>query len=632
MINGKSRLLVPCIACLLIITLFACAQPPKEEDGEYVYNLPPGMFTGKVVNDLSLDPLSLPLEGAKVSVTGLPLSDLTDIDGDFNINSIPPGAYHVEVTKDIDGDGLADVVGSDTIVVSASRGASKRIMAPEAGRIMGRVTLDGAQTGNGMIRVCIEGTDYCALTDDVGNYSMSHLGCKRTWKVVANKECFSSAAVENVYVNCGIGVPVYVPEMSLAFHGCGPAPEFGAIAGRAMLAGERDHFGIMITLSNGMAAVTTREGVYEVGGLVPGVYSMVAAKDGWISAGVRNVEVVAGRTVTLPDLYLVAEEPDCDGDGIPNSQDLDDDNDGFPDLEEIEYGSLPCDPNSVPLGSVQGTVSDAADGSPVIDALVAVEGADIFACTDLAGAFNMDGVHAGPASLLVSHPGYLSAKAVVSVAAGRITPVSVRLDPKPQNTLPTAVILSPAPGSQVAFGEPVWFSGMVADAEDPAEVLLVRWTSSINGELASMPANPDGSVSFGTASLSAGIHVITLSVMDRQMGEGSDSIALEVVSSDPAVPRVCVDQSFLDFRSDLNMLRLNISNCGEGVLEWMAMSDQRWLSARPLTGFVDGGRMQTVEVYVDRTGLVPNTAYRATLTVESNGGTVIINVSLLVGP
>ncbi len=39
---------------------------------------------------------------------------------------------------------------------------------------------------------------------------------------------------------------------------------------------------------------------------------------------------------------------DIDGDGTENHYDLDDDNDGFTDLDEITYGSNPLDPQSIP--------------------------------------------------------------------------------------------------------------------------------------------------------------------------------------------------------------------------------------------------------------------------------------------
>ena len=44
-----------------------------------------------------------------------------------------------------------------------------------------------------------------------------------------------------------------------------------------------------------------------------------------------------------------SESIDSDGDGIGNFADLDDDNDGFTDLEEVGYGSDPLDKSSEPI-------------------------------------------------------------------------------------------------------------------------------------------------------------------------------------------------------------------------------------------------------------------------------------------
>ena len=56
-----------------------------------------------------------------------------------------------------------------------------------------------------------------------------------------------------------------------------------------------------------------------------------------------NATTKGNFTVTLVDLL-----EDMDGDGIEDSFDPDDDNDGFSDVDEIAYGSDPLDPNSLP--------------------------------------------------------------------------------------------------------------------------------------------------------------------------------------------------------------------------------------------------------------------------------------------
>ncbi|MCB9786579.1 MAG: OmpA family protein [Deltaproteobacteria bacterium] len=55
------------------------------------------------------------------------------------------------------------------------------------------------------------------------------------------------------------------------------------------------------------------------------------------------------------------EADDPDGDDIPNCADLDDDGDGFPDIEELICGSKPLDPLSVPEDTDHDTQCDSAD-------------------------------------------------------------------------------------------------------------------------------------------------------------------------------------------------------------------------------------------------------------------------------
>jgi hypothetical protein len=49
---------------------------------------------------------------------------------------------------------------------------------------------------------------------------------------------------------------------------------------------------------------------------------------------------------------------DTDGDGIGDNKDLDDDNDGYSDIDEILQGTDPKNPNESPLDSDNDGVSD----------------------------------------------------------------------------------------------------------------------------------------------------------------------------------------------------------------------------------------------------------------------------------
>ncbi len=108
------------------------------------------------------------------------------------------------------------------------------------------------------------------------------------------------------------------------------------------------------------------------------------------------------------------------------------------------------------------------------------------------------------------------------------------------NDEPAVSILEPIDSLVVDEGEPIYFSGVVAD-DRPVDELLVEWTSSIDGILPDLdPPEPDGYVDFSTASLSEGVHVITLRATDADGAQGEDEVAIEVLDV-PDLPSITVE-------------------------------------------------------------------------------------------
>ena len=96
------------------------------------------------------------------------------------------------------------------------------------------------------------------------------------------------------------------------------------------------------------------------------------------------------------------------------------------------------------------------------------------------------------------------------------------------NAPPSCTITAPEDDSRVAPGERVDFAGVVADAEDAADALLVRWTSDVDGTLNEDAADSDGDVAFSTADLSVGRHALTLLVTDSGGETCTDNLTLSV--------------------------------------------------------------------------------------------------------
>ena len=103
-------------------------------------------------------------------------------------------------------------------------------------------------------------------------------------------------------------------------------------------------------------------------------------------------------------------------------------------------------------------------------------------------------------------------------------------DGTPANTPPTCEITAPPSGSASELGALVELRGLVDDAEDEPEELTVTWASDTLGILGSSVADADGTVSLDTDALSAGSHVLILSVLDTAGANCVDFVGYEVRS------------------------------------------------------------------------------------------------------
>jgi hypothetical protein len=92
----------------------------------------------------------------------------------------------------------------------------------------------------------------------------------------------------------------------------------------------------------------------------------------------------------------------------------------------------------------------------------------------------------------------------------------------------TAEIRAPLGFDTLYHDVPIGFGGVVDDGEDSPKVLLVSWTSDLDGDIDAL-AEPDftGSV-FGEGLLSEGTHEVTMHAQDSTGKVGTDSITVVV--------------------------------------------------------------------------------------------------------
>lgn len=108
---------------------------------------------------------------------------------------------------------------------------------------------------------------------------------------------------------------VYIVALAMAISsglilGCakkeeGPVqPATGTIVGKAILEGETDHSGILISIANTPYQTITRsDGSYTLSDIPEGPATIVASKEGF-SEQYAEIEIIGGKTVTVPELRL----------------------------------------------------------------------------------------------------------------------------------------------------------------------------------------------------------------------------------------------------------------------------------------------------------------------------------------
>ena len=81
-------------------------------------------------------------------------------------------------------------------------------------------------------------------------------------------------------------------------------------------------------------------------------------------------------------------------------------------------GSPAPGPGPTPTGTVQGTVTNASNGNPIVGALVTVQGTGLSDTTDASGFYQITGAPSGNRTLQASAAGFASATAAVNIPAG----------------------------------------------------------------------------------------------------------------------------------------------------------------------------------------------------------------------
>jgi hypothetical protein len=107
------------------------------------------------------------------------------------------------------------------------------------------------------------------------------------------------------------------------------------------------------------------------------------------------------------------------------------------------------------------------------------------------------------------------------------------------STPPVVLVTAPLDGATANEGDPITFAATVTDEEDPAASLIVDWNSSLDGSLSSGPPDSSGNSTFISSALSAGTHLMSITVTDT---DGFFATAVQVlnVNGAPSAPEVAI--------------------------------------------------------------------------------------------
>lgn len=170
-------------------------------------------------------------------------------------------------------------------------------------------------------------------------------------------------------------------------------------------------------------------------------------------------------------------------------------------------------------------------------------------------------------------------------------------------------------------------SGKVTDAETGGAVSGVSVAISPQGD--TRVTGSDGAFSFielaptdYTLTFTKDGYITDTRVITVQAG--IDSRADKAIT--PIHPQLSLNKEALDFGTETTSLTLDISNTGNGVLEWEITENIEWLACSETTGKTEK-EISSITVTVSREGLKRGT-YTQTLAITSNGGSAEVAITM----
>lgn len=104
---------------------------------------------------------------------------------------------------------------------------------------------------------------------------------------------------------------------------------------------------------------------------------------------------------------------------------------------------------------------------------------------------------------------------------------------------PTVDLTSPQPNFVYELGEPISFTAVATDNEDPETSLTVAWEDDLNGSISTVRPGADGTLSFSRSDMQVGEHLLTLTVTDSS-GLDTQVQVPYTVNALPSTPGIAI--------------------------------------------------------------------------------------------
>ncbi|MFM2153168.1 MAG: hypothetical protein RL199_1603, partial [Pseudomonadota bacterium] len=318
--------------------------------------------------------------GAILFVAGTDRLARSDAAGAFVLDEVLPGDWTLQVLAPgfhAASQAVHVTAGADTVIDEWALSPVTDADLP-VGVVTGRVTLDGAATGNAGITVALAGSAYAGVTDDAGAFTLRDV-LPGSYELFVLHNGYARASVAGVVVNAGRTTTTATLDLV-------PMRVTGTISGTVRPEGAASKSGVTVYLAGtALSARSDADGRFTLSAVLPGRYELVAAAVGFRSSTVRDLEVVAGQSVVVPELVL-----------------------------------QPVGPADSPFGRLFGRVRLGAAATQA-GATLYLAGSDRTTYSDDAGSFTFDNLLPGDWTLHVLAPGFHTSSRTVRVTAGADT-------------------------------------------------------------------------------------------------------------------------------------------------------------------------------------------------------------------